>query len=50
VLLQELEEAEIIENMEGPTDWVSNIVITPKADPTKIRMNVDMTTANEQDM
>ena len=47
VLLQELEEAEVIEHVEGPTDWVSNIVITPKTDPTKIRMNVDMTTANK---
>jgi len=38
VLLQELEDAEVIENVEGPTDWVSNIVITPKADPTKISL------------
>ena len=45
-LLEELEEADVIERVEGPTDWVSNIVITPKTDPSKIRMNVDMTTAN----
>ena len=46
-LLKELEEGDVIEKVEGPTDWVSNIVITPKTDPTKIRMNIDMTTANK---
>ena len=45
-VLDELEESEIIETVEGPTDWISNVVLTPKADPTQIRMNIDMTTAN----
>lgn len=26
----------------GTIDWISNLVLTPKADPTKIRMSVDM--------
>ena len=43
----ELEEADVIERVEGPTNWVSNIVITPKSDPSKIRMNVDMTAVNK---
>ena len=46
-LLIELEEADVIERVEGPTNWVSNIVITPKSDPSKIRMNVDMTAVNK---
>ena len=45
-LLDELESSDIIEEVDGPTDWLSNIVITPKADPNEIRMNIDMTTAN----
>ena len=45
-LLIELEEADVIERVDGPTNWVSNIVITPKSDPSKIRMNVDMTAVN----
>ena len=32
--------------MEGPTDWVSNLVLTPKADPKELRVNIDMTTVN----
>ena len=43
----ELEEADIIERVEGQTNWVSNIVIRPKSDPSKIRMNVDMTAVNK---
>ena len=45
-LLIELE-ADVIERVEGPTNWVSNIVITPKSDPSNIRMNVDMTAVNK---
>ena len=45
-IINELEDAGVIEQVEGPTDWISNLVLTPKADPTQIRMNVDMTTAN----
>ena len=45
-VLDELEESGVIKPVEGPTDWISNVVLTPKADPTQIRMNIDMTTAN----
>ena len=45
-ILQELEDADIIEPVEGPTEWLSNVVLTPKADPSQLRMNIDMTTAN----
>ena len=45
-VLDELEESGVIEPVEGPTDWISNVVLTPKADPTQIRINIDMTTAN----
>ena len=43
-IIQELED--IIEQVEGPTEWISNVVLTPKSNPTQIRMNIDMTTAN----
>ena len=45
-ILDELEQADIIEPVEGPTGWGSNIVLTPKADTTELRMTIDMTTAN----
>ena len=45
-ILQELEEEDIIEPVEGPTEWISNVVLKPKADPSQLRMNIDMTTAN----
>ena len=32
-IIQELEDADIIEPVEGPTEWISNVVLTPKADP-----------------
>jgi len=32
--------------VDGPTDWVSNVVLTPKPDQTELRMNIDMTTPN----
>ena len=45
-VLHELETADVIEEVTGPTDWVSNLVLTPKADPAEIRMNIDMTSVN----
>ena len=45
--LDELESSNIIEEVDGPTDWLSSIVIMPKADPNEIWMNIDMTTANQ---
>lgn len=45
-IIQELEDADIIEPVEGPTEWISNVVLTPKADPSQLHMNIDMTTAN----
>ena len=45
-IIQELEDADIIEPVEGPTEWISNVVLTPKTDPSQLRMNIDMTTAN----
>ena len=45
-IFDELEESEVIEQAEGPTDWLSNLVLTPKADLTQIRMNIDMTIVN----
>eukprot|EP00795_Rhopilema_esculentum_P016075 gene16075-7424_t len=45
-ILKELEDADIIEPVYGPTEWVSNVVLTPKADPSQLRMSLDVTTAN----
>ena len=45
-IIQELEDADIIEPVEGQTEWISNVVLTPKSNPTQLRMNIDMTTAN----
>lgn len=41
-----LEKAEIIEKAEGPTLWVSPVVIVPKAGSNKIRLCVDMRMVN----
>ena len=46
-ILKELEEADIIETVHGPTEWVSNVVLTPKADKSQLRMSIDMTTVNK---
>ena len=46
-LLQELEDNDVIEHVDGPTDCISNLVLTPKANPEEIRMNIDMTLANK---
>ena len=45
-ILKELESEDIIEEVVGPTERISNLVLTPKSD-NKMRMNIDMTTANE---
>jgi len=44
-ILKELEDDDVIEEVKGPTDWISNLVLTPKTDQ-KMRMNIDMTTGN----
>ena len=45
--IRQLLEADVIEKVEGPTPWVSPIVVTPKPkQPDKIRMCVDMRAAN----
>ena len=46
-IIQKYMDEEVIEDVVGPTDWLSNPVFTPKADPTDIRMNIDMTDANQ---
>ena len=43
--LQQLENDEIIEKVEGPTPWISPVVVIPKSDGT-VRLCVDMRTAN----
>lgn len=46
--LRDLEEADIIERVEGPTPWISPIVVTPKPNrPDKIRLCVDMRVPNK---
>ena len=46
--LRQLEKDDIIENVDGPTPWVSQPVFPPKSsDPTDIRMCVDMRSANK---
>ena len=44
--LQELEQLDIIEPVNGPCDWVSPIVCVPKANGKDIRICVDMRRAN----
>lgn len=44
--LQELEELDIIESVNGPTPWVSPLVVVPKTDG-QVRICVDMRQANE---
>ena len=41
-ILKELESEDIIEEVVGPTERISNLVLTPKAD-NKMRMNIDHT-------
>ena len=43
-----LEEQDIVEEVEGPTPWVSPIVVAPKPkDPKAVRLCVDMRMANQ---
>ena len=45
--LVRLENQGIIETVTGPTPWVSPIVVIPKANPSEIRMCIDMREANK---
>ena len=46
--LDRLEQMDVIEKVEGPTPWVSNLVIAPKPkSPGEIRLCVDMRQANQ---
>ena len=46
--LQRLEKMDIIEKVDGPTPWVSNLVIAPKPNaPGEVRLCVNMRKANE---
>ena len=46
--LKELENKDIIERAEGPTPWVSPIVVVPKpSKPNEIRICVDMRSLNK---
>ncbi|XP_065665580.1 uncharacterized protein LOC136087004 [Hydra vulgaris] len=44
--LRRLEEADIIEKVEGPQEWISNFVIVPKANKT-VRLCLDARTINK---
>ena len=44
--IRELEKMDIIEEINGPTDWVSPLIVTPKKDGD-IRIIIDMRRANE---
>ena len=46
-LLRELEDSDVIKHVEGPTDCISNLVLTPKGNPEEILMNIDITFANK---
>ena len=46
--LERLEKLDVIEKVEGPTPWVSNLVVAPKPNnPKDIRLCVDMRKANQ---
>lgn len=45
--IKELEDLDVIEEIEGPTPWVSPIVCTPKPKSGEIRMCVDMRVVNQ---
>ena len=45
--LEKLLKADIIEKVEGPTPWISPIIVVPKGGTNEIRVCVDMRQANE---
>lgn len=45
--IQHLLDQDIIEKINEPTGWVSPLLITPKRDQSKIRLNVDIRVANQ---
>ena len=46
--IHRLEQQDVIEKVDGPTPWVSNIVVAPKPNaPDQIRLCVDMRKANQ---
>ena len=45
-MLDEVGELGVIKQVEGLTGWLPNLVLRHKADPTQIRMNINMTTAS----
>ena len=45
--LEKDEEQGVIERVDGPTPWVSPVVIAPKRDPGKIRVCIDMRQPNK---
>jgi DNA-binding HxlR family transcriptional regulator len=44
--LKDLEDSDVIEKVQGPTPWVSHLVVVPKAN-SDIRICVDMRCANK---
>ena len=47
-ILDKWEEMDIIEDVrDEPTEWCSNVVLTPKKDGENIRASLDMTDANK---
>ena len=45
--LKELEDLDVIERVEGPTEWFSPLVVVPKRSSNEIRICVDMRRANQ---
>ena len=45
--LEKDEQQGVIERIDGPTPWVSPVVVVPKKEPGKIRVCVDMRQANQ---
>ena len=45
--LEKDEQQEVIERVDGPTPWVSPIVVAPKREPGKVRICIDMRQANK---
>ena len=46
-LLEDLQSQDIIEDVDGPVEWISNPVLAPKENPGEITFTVDMTHANK---